>query len=639
VDIDAPYEGLKLLYDRMSSAVQNSKKFSARMKVATDEEKQAQADNFNEKFREISQNARNLSERFKELVDGMENVLGEDGEVRSLIKLTRFLGLAATVILAVVAAAYAAYEFSKWVYSTAIAVGQGAATQFRQAQGWAASIGGNRAFGAAFGTTYSAAGVVQAVAKGSFDSTSNERKGMMALGVRPGGDSADKSVEVLMRAAVWAKQYQDGSLDALADASFVSSLVSKSTLHALKAAKPEDLEYYRKAYEDHREQLQLTDDMSWMWSRFSAAIDRNRQGAIVAFQKAFAKMDMAGVVNKLSTGVARFVTVLLDMKDPNSVINQLLDFTTRLIKSANGKSFFDDLHAVLMSFQNFADGLDWLGKQTGWSLTWTATKWAGRKIAGSALAIATLQWKIAPIIARGYIAAGRAIAPIIARGYTATEGAIARGYTAAEGAIARGYTATEGAIARKLGYGGTTPLSDVVKDQSNRPDYFTGQMTVEGEQFRFGSGGANGSSSIPFGDYSISPEAMGPWGRSVGAMGVGNNEIWDPKLGRYRSGIEIHPGHSAALVSHGCIAVDPKQYPALKEHVKEMIRDKGHAYLHVGKDGVSISSDSTAKPSVVDGNGGSVAGVNWKQTPKIKNMSDYDPTFIAQPIGTYSPGD
>jgi hypothetical protein len=124
-------------------------------------------------------------------------------------------------------------------------------------------------------------------------------------------------------------------------------------------------------------------------------------------------------------------------------------------------------------------------------------------------------------------------------------------------------------------------------------NFLTGTVDVEGNKFPFGSGGA-GRRHIPYGDYPITPGTVGSWGAAHGALGINNNQIWDPVLGRMRDGIELHAGMSDHAITAGCIAIAGNRWPEFKAKVLAMIARNGSAYLHVGADGVSISPTKQA---------------------------------------------
>ena len=135
-------------------------------------------------------------------------------------------------------------------------------------------------------------------------------------------------------------------------------------------------------------------------------------------------------------------------------------------------------------------------------------------------------------------------------------------------------------------------------DQSGRPHYMGGVGHMEGYgPFHWGSGGV-GKGSIPYGDYPITPNTVGPWGASHGAIGLNHNEIQDPLRGT-RSGIEIHKNASEnldRLYTEGCFSVPPSEWPSFKRHLLGEI-EKGPMYLHVHPGGASITHDQKAAPS------------------------------------------
>ncbi len=128
--------------------------------------------------------------------------------------------------------------------------------------------------------------------------------------------------------------------------------------------------------------------------------------------------------------------------------------------------------------------------------------------------------------------------------------------------------------------------------------HMRGKLALDGKAYDFGSGGNRGANSIPMGDYEVTPDAVGAWGKANGALGIANGHIWDKTLGRMREGIELHAAHSANMISSGCLAFAKGQFDEVKGHVLKMVREKGHAYLHVGSNGASITS-TKAPPSAM----------------------------------------
>ncbi len=122
-----------------------------------------------------------------------------------------------------------------------------------------------------------------------------------------------------------------------------------------------------------------------------------------------------------------------------------------------------------------------------------------------------------------------------------------------------------------------------------RPKLITGTMKVEGKEYAFGSGGHG--QSIPYGDYLITPGAVGSWGSRHGAIGVANGTIPDPKLHRDRDGIELHAATNDKLETDGCVSIKKDQWPEFKKQVLTMVKDNKKVYLHVSNQGASVSTN------------------------------------------------
>ncbi len=135
------------------------------------------------------------------------------------------------------------------------------------------------------------------------------------------------------------------------------------------------------------------------------------------------------------------------------------------------------------------------------------------------------------------------------------------------------------------------PLPPVIH---KRPYRMTGTLTIGRLDFNYASGGSGWS--IPYGDFPITPEDIGDWGRRHGAIGINGNTIPDKQLGRDREGIEIHAAYHMA--SAGCIVV--QEFDRLKHAIMGLINDDGHAFLHVGPTGAAITAEKASPlPSII----------------------------------------
>ena len=122
-------------------------------------------------------------------------------------------------------------------------------------------------------------------------------------------------------------------------------------------------------------------------------------------------------------------------------------------------------------------------------------------------------------------------------------------------------------------------------DVTKRPYRMAGTIKIGDRDFNFISGGKGWS--IPYGDWEITPDDVGRWGRRHGALGLNHDDgIPDPILHRLRQGIEIHYWRGDTA---GCVGI-PSGYAVLKKLVLDMIKKDGRAYLHVQPCKVEITS-------------------------------------------------
>lgn len=126
------------------------------------------------------------------------------------------------------------------------------------------------------------------------------------------------------------------------------------------------------------------------------------------------------------------------------------------------------------------------------------------------------------------------------------------------------------------------------------PRRIEGKIAVGNATFNFVSGGSGWS--IPYGNYAITPDAVGRWGTRHGAIGLADGEIWDKRLGRYREGIELHAATRSGSTA-GCIGVEG--WRDFKGKVLAVISEFGHAFLHVGPSGASVGPQRVPMEAIV----------------------------------------
>ena len=111
--------------------------------------------------------------------------------------------------------------------------------------------------------------------------------------------------------------------------------------------------------------------------------------------------------------------------------------------------------------------------------------------------------------------------------------------------------------------GDARPASKYSSSQKERPYHMSGDLTIGGKAYRFGSGGRN-RGSIPYGDFSA--DGPHPGGGVHGtALDINKEVIQDPKYpGHPRLGIELHYSTDPALITAGCIALSPNDFAEVR---------------------------------------------------------------------------
>jgi hypothetical protein len=153
---------------------------------------------------------------------------------------------------------------------------------------------------------------------------------------------------------------------------------------------------------------------------------------------------------------------------------------------------------------------------------------------------------------------------------------------------------------------GLPPSVGAAPDQRGRPDYFGGTVSIDGQTFHYGTGGGR-TPSLPFGTHNINPAwtgegQLGDVGRRIGSiatLGGRGGEIWDPREGRERLGIQIHAASSDdldRLYSAGCFAVARSEWPRFKAALQKKITRDGPLALTVLPNGQAVVHSRGAAP-------------------------------------------
>lgn len=172
-------------------------------------------------------------------------------------------------------------------------------------------------------------------------------------------------------------------------------------------------------------------------------------------------------------------------------------------------------------------------------------------------------------------------------------------------AVLRRLTVQSAEIAQQLSLDQQTtapppsPTLGPLPNQPTRPYRYEGTILLDGVSYPYATGGLN-RGSAPYGTWLITPDIVGDIGRRLGAIGVADGSISDPKYpGAPRIGIEIHPGASntqAGLLSEGCIVLLPKDFPKFKQVLLGDIKNKGPHLLTINPDFHIVISPVTPQP-------------------------------------------
>jgi hypothetical protein len=175
--------------------------------------------------------------------------------------------------------------------------------------------------------------------------------------------------------------------------------------------------------------------------------------------------------------------------------------------------------------------------------------------------------------------------------------------------------------------GGGGPLG-ALKDQGDRPYYYGGAVSLGGQEYHYGTGGA-GRGSVPYGTYSVDIGDIGVVGRRIGSVaglsgpGQSGGSMFDPKLQGMRGGIQIHSSSSNdldRLYSQGCFAVRRSEWPRFKQALLDEAA-KGPLRITINRggmaeifhpDGTQLGGAGGVRGGVVGGGGGDAGMPSWK---------------------------
>jgi hypothetical protein len=131
-------------------------------------------------------------------------------------------------------------------------------------------------------------------------------------------------------------------------------------------------------------------------------------------------------------------------------------------------------------------------------------------------------------------------------------------------------------------------MNTVVPNQSDRPDFYRGLITYDGQTYRFISGGMYGFSSAVYGDFGPLKKSL----KVLGSIYICDQQL-DPKTGKTIDGkglgIAFNKQHIGEVISNGCILVHRHDWVILKVKLTEALEAGQLLYAHISKDGIVVN--------------------------------------------------
>ncbi len=305
---------------------------------------------FERQFKTVSDKVGGMLDSMSEKVEDMAKVYKPGGWAEGFQKVMTYVKSVFVVVAVAVTAAMLVMKAGKWAVNKFRELASAVFTGQRQATGLGTTMGGAGAVSAVFGSSVGVGDdLMQNVATGRFDFTSDQQIGLSALGVR-GHDTADMSVDVLVAAAVWAKRQHEGTLKAMADGEKITSLVSLQTLILLRGMSTTDLAALKTQYEQSRKKLELTPDQIGAWTKLYMVFSNLQAQVLVSFERAMGDPRFLRLLTEFTNKVSEWIGDFLDFDNPNSVGSWLRNFIKRQIDNMSADSLIKGLKDTLDSW-------------------------------------------------------------------------------------------------------------------------------------------------------------------------------------------------------------------------------------------------------------------------------------------------
>ena len=235
----------------------------------------------------------------------------------------------------------------KWVWDKMVGLGDSMLKDFLEATGADASMGGLRAFRAAFRGLPDDPNIVGNIGQGKYDATTKQFLVMKLLGVKKQKDTADMAVQTVLAAAAFMKSKPKGLSLAQAAALGLTSIFTPEYLMALRNVEGQELDRMAKEYARYKEQLKLSDKAIEGWISFKMQVDSvgARITKIIAEKMADPDSGFVQALNKLSESLVHFVKTFVNMPEVKDGVRYIIKWMDELddwIKSGGAKKTLMD---------------------------------------------------------------------------------------------------------------------------------------------------------------------------------------------------------------------------------------------------------------------------------------------------------
>jgi hypothetical protein len=287
------------------------------------------------------------------------------------------IGVTLTVGAFAVSAAFAAGAWSKWLWNSMVNLGDSMLQDFLQASGTLSTIGGIRAFGAAFGRLPEDPGILPNIAQARGSVASRQSMALQLLGVKRAKDTADIAVYASLAAARFMKSQARGNELAMAEAFGLTSIFSPQYLIALRNIDEKELLEMERLYEVYKDQMKISDKAKEGWIEFSLMVKGMwaKIETVIANELANPNSDFTKALSDLSKSFVHFFQVLAKAPIADAIIKRLghyiNEFSVWLKKPETDekiknliKNIKDTVNYVLKSIKLLKQMVEiWLGPQ------------------------------------------------------------------------------------------------------------------------------------------------------------------------------------------------------------------------------------------------------------------------------------